>query len=66
MKKRNQSAASGVPGYELKCEGNCRPRISSEQLHRLWHAKQRTGKPITKLVEDAIDLYFENQKGGEQ
>jgi hypothetical protein len=22
------------------------------------------GRPITKLVEDALDLYFENQKGG--
>ena len=66
MKRRIQTAAFGVHEYEMKWEGTYRPRISPEQLRRLWIAKQRTGQPITKLVEDAIDLYFENQKVGEK
>ena len=55
-----QTATFGVPEYEMKWEGTYRPRISSEHLLRLYSLKQRTKKPITKLVAEALDYYFEN------
>jgi hypothetical protein len=55
-----QTATFGVPEYEMKWEGTYRPRISSEHLRRLWSLKQRAKKPITKLVAEALDYYFEN------
>ena len=62
--KRIQTAAFGVPEYEMKWEGTYRPRISPENLRRLWLAKQRTGKPITKLVSEALDYYFNHTERG--
>ena len=44
----------------MKWAGTYRPRISSEHLQRLWRLKERTKKPITKLVDEALDYYFEN------
>ncbi len=58
--KKIQTAAFGVPEYEMKWEGTYRPRISSEHLRRLWLLKHRTKNPITKLVAEALDYYFEN------
>ena len=58
-----QTTAFGVSGYEMRWEGTYRPRISSEHLRRLWKRKQYTGKPITELVAEALDNYFENRKG---
>jgi hypothetical protein len=58
--KKIQTAAFGVPEYEMKWEGTYRPRISSEHLRRLWSLKHRAKKPITRLVAEALDYYFEN------
>ena len=58
-KKFIQTAAFGVPEYEIKPEGiYYKPRISPEHLSKLLKLKQRTKKPITKLVSEALDLYF--------
>lgn len=58
-----QTAAFGVPEYEMKWEGTYRPRVSPDHLLSLWRLKQRTGKSITKLVAEAIDEYLKNRKG---
>ena len=65
-----QTAILGSPEFEIKPEANYRPRISAEHLCLLWLLKRNTGKPITKLVAEAIDLYLEavdwqTKKGGE-
>ena len=60
--KRIQTAAFDVPEYEMKPEANYRPRISAEHLCRLWLLKQRSGRPITKLVAQALDDYLEDQE----
>jgi hypothetical protein len=56
--KKIQSAASGVPEYDINREGTYRLRISPEYLRRLWKMKQESGKPITILVAEALDCYF--------
>lgn len=58
MVKQTQTAAFGVPEYEVEREGSYRPRILPHHLRRLWLLKQRTGRPITKLVADALDGYL--------
>jgi len=50
--KKIQSAAFGVPEYDMNRVGTYRPRISPEQLRRLWKMKQESGKPITELVDE--------------
>ena len=65
-RKRIQTAAFAVLEYEMKWEGTYRPCISPEHLRRLWLLKQDTGKPITQLVADALDYYFEHKEGGEK
>jgi hypothetical protein len=62
--KKIQTAAFGVAEYKMKWEGTYRPRVSPEQLRRLWALKQRTKKPITKLVAEALDYYFERKGTG--
>jgi len=59
-----QTSTFGVPEYEMTREGTYRPRISPEHLRRLWLTKQKTGKPITELVAEALDFYFENEERG--
>jgi hypothetical protein len=61
--KKIQSAAFGVPEYEMKWEGTYRPRISPEHLRHLWKMKQESGKPITELVDEALDSYFNLEVG---
>lgn len=66
-----QTSAFQVPEYELKPQANYKPRISAERLCLLWLLKRNTGKPITKLVAEAIDLYLKTinlsvKKGGEK
>ena len=62
--KQIQTAAFGLPEYEPESEGSYRPRISPEHLRQLWLEKQRTCKPITKLVAEALDFYFEHAERG--
>ena len=56
--KKIQSAAFGVPEYDMNREGTYRPRVSPEHLRHLWKKKRVTGKPITELVHEALDQYF--------
>jgi hypothetical protein len=56
--KKIQSAAFGVPEYDMNREGTYRPRISPAHLRHLWKMKQESGKPITILVAEALDCYF--------
>jgi predicted DNA-binding protein len=59
-----QTSTFGVPEYEIKAEWAYRPRISPKHSRRLWLAKQRTGKAITKIVAEALDFYLENIERG--
>jgi hypothetical protein len=56
-----QIGVFGVPDYQPRRAGKYRPRIIPRHLRRLWLEKQRTGKPMTKLVEKALDEYFRKQ-----
>jgi len=58
MDRQVQTAAFDVPEYEPRRIGYYRPRILPHHLRRLWLEKQRTKKPMTKLVDDALDEYF--------
>jgi hypothetical protein len=62
MAKRKliQTAAFGVPEYELQLTWSYRPRLSPEHSQRLWRLKVRSKKPITELVAEALDFYFEH------
>jgi len=53
-----QTAAFGAPEYEPKSTWSYRLRIAADQLRKLWLLKQETGKPITRLVKEAIDIYL--------
>lgn len=59
MRKQIQTAAFEVPEYEPRRIGYYRPRILPGHLRRLWLEKQRTKKPMTKLVTEALDEYFD-------
>ncbi len=41
--KKIQSAAFGVPEYEMWWEGKGRPRLSPEHLRQLWKMKRESG-----------------------
>jgi hypothetical protein len=60
--KQIQSAAFDMPEYEVRSEGAYRPRISAAHLRHLWLLKSRTGKPMTRLVSEALDYYFESRE----
>ena len=62
--KQIQQAVFGIPEYEIKRSEGYRPRILNKQMARLRIKKVRTGKPITKLVAEALDNYLENIEGG--
>jgi hypothetical protein len=57
-----QTAAFGMPGYEPKRVGRYHPAILPHHLRRLWLEKQRTRKPMTKLVAEALNEYFERRQ----
>ena len=59
MRRQIQTAAFEVPEYEPRRIGYYRPRILPCHLRRLWLEKQRTKKPMTKLVAEALDEYFD-------
>ena len=59
MRKQIQTAAFEVPEYEPRRIGYYRPRILPYHLRLLWLEKQRTKKSMTKLVDDALDEYFD-------
>ena len=63
MKKLIQTAAFGIPEFEMKPQANYRPRISAKHLCLLWALKRKTKKPITKLVNAALENYLETVKG---
>ena len=63
--KQIQTTAFGVPEYEVQRQVNYRPRLSPEHLRRLWLLKQRSGRPITHLVSEALNCYFEHKDGKE-
>jgi hypothetical protein len=65
-----QTAILGAPEFEVKPQASYKPRISADHLCLLWLLKRNTGKPITRLVAEAIDLYLKTvnwptKKGGE-
>lgn len=63
--KRLQTAAFGVTEYEIIVRGSYRPRISSAQLGQFYRLKRKTGKPISRLVGEALENYLEHMKGGD-
>jgi len=58
MVRHTQTAAFSVPEYDIKRIGYYRLRILPEHLRRLWLEKQRTRKPMTHLIAEALDEYF--------
>ena len=62
MDRQVQTAAFDVPEYEPRRIGYYRPRILPHHLRRLWLEKQRTKKPMTKLVDDALNEYFNRRQ----
>jgi hypothetical protein len=58
-----QTATFGVPEFEMKPQANYRPRISAEHLSHLRLLKRRTKKPITRIIAEALDFYFDDQNG---
>jgi hypothetical protein len=62
--KSNQTSKSSVIGFDNKREGSYKPRISPEHLRKLWLRKTQTGTPITELIAEALDFYFENEERG--
>jgi predicted DNA-binding protein len=66
-KKYIQTACFGVPEYEMMTQFSYRPRISNEHMLKLWALKNRRKKPITQLVAEALEHYFDTmEKGGEK
>jgi len=61
-----QTSRFEVPEFEIKRTGTYRPRNSPEHLRRLRLLKERSKKPITRLVEEALEDYLNKQKGGEK
>ena len=62
MRRQVQTAAFDVPEFEPRRIGYYRPRILPRHLRLLWLEKQRTKKPMTKLVDDALDEYFHSRQ----
>ena len=61
-----QTAAFDMAEYDPDRTGNYRPRIKPEHLRWLWVLRQRTDKPMTLMVAEALERYFEDYwKGGE-
>ena len=60
-----QTATFNVPEYEVINGTNYRPRLASKQLRQLRVIKKRTGRPITKLLAEALDDYLDRWKGGD-
>ncbi len=58
MRRQVQTAAFDIPEYEPRRIGYYRPRILPHHLRRLWLEKKRTKKSMTKLIDDALDEYF--------
>ena len=62
MRRQVQTAAFDVPEYEPRRIGYYRPRILPHHLRRLWLEKKRTKKSMTKLIDDALDEYFDRRQ----
>ena len=58
-----QTSTFNVPEYEVVHGAVYRPRLSLKHLRYLRQIKRHTGKPISKLVAEAIDTYLEQWKG---
>jgi hypothetical protein len=56
-----QTATFEVPERELKSVESYRPHISIKQMQRLRLMKRESGRPITELVAEALDEYFETR-----
>ena len=62
--RTEQELAIDNQEYDPRREGSYKPRIAPEHLRKLWLFKQQTGKPITQLVSEALDFYFEIEERG--
>ena len=62
--KQIQTAAFGIPEFELRSSEVYRQKIESWRMVRLLIKKRQTGKPITRLVAEALDIYLDNVERG--
>ena len=62
--KVNQKSKIRKVEFDTKREGTYKPKIAPEHLRKLWLRKQQIGKPITELIAEALDFYFENEERG--
>ena len=61
-----QTSKFEVPEFDIKRVGTYGPRISAEYLRRLCLLRQRSKKPMMRLVEEALEDYLKSQKGGKK
>lgn len=58
MKQVQTRILTTVPEYEVEYTESYRPRIRADQMRRLRQIKEETGRPITQLLEEALEQYF--------
>ena len=61
MGRHVQTSWFNLPEYDPERVGEYRPRLDPDHLRRLWLEKQRTRKPMTRLIAEALDAYFDSQ-----
>ena len=59
--KQIQTATFRVAEYEVKRHSSYSPRIRPDQVRLLWLLKQRTMKPMTVHVREALKSYLHEQ-----
>lgn len=57
MRDPYQFTASAPPVYS--------PRLRHDQIKALYHLKERSGRPMTRLAQEAVDRYLEGFGGAE-
>lgn len=62
MKATQTTMMAAIPEYEVEGAVGYRPRIKAEQMGELRRLKEKTDKPITELVEEALEQYLEQKR----
>jgi hypothetical protein len=58
-----QTAAFGLPEYEVQPRWTYRPRVKPHLVRKLWELKVKTGKPMTELLSEALERYLADREG---
>jgi hypothetical protein len=63
--KQIQTATLEVAEYEVQRHSCYSPRIRPDQVRLLWLLKQKTRKPMTVHVREALESYLHEQLAGQ-